>query len=122
MEREKLHGRTRKFEARHGRAFAAYAAANRRYVCYQLSQKLDEFSEGLFVLQEASIYVILYRMQEKGYISASQQLVGRRRTRVYYHLEEKGKEYLKQVRKEYFSVTKGVLNVFAQVRGGLGRG
>ena len=25
---------------------------------YQLSQKLDEFSEGLFVLQEASMYVI----------------------------------------------------------------
>lgn len=78
---------------------------------YQLSQKLDEFSEGLFVLQEASMYVILYRMQEKGYISASQQLVGRRRTRVYYHLEEKGKEY--------FSVTKGVLNVLRKCGEGL---
>lgn len=29
IEREK-HGRTRKFEARHGRAFVAYAAANRK--------------------------------------------------------------------------------------------
>ena len=86
---------------------------------YQLSQKLDEFSEGLFVLQEASMYVILYRMQKKGYISASQQLVGRRRTRVYYHLEEKGKEYLRQVRKEYFSVTKGVLNVLRKCGEGL---
>ena len=86
---------------------------------YQLSQKLDEFSEGLFVLQEASMYVILYRMQEKGYISASQQLVGRRRTRVYCHLEPAGEEYLKQVRKEYFSVTKGVLNVLRKCGEGL---
>ena len=86
---------------------------------YQLSQKVDEFSEGLFVLQEASMYVILYRMQEKGYISASQQLVGRRRTRVYYHLEPAGEEYLKQVRKEYFSVTKGVLNVLRKCGEGL---
>ena len=44
---------------------------------------------------------------------------GRRRTRVYYHLEPAGEEYLKQVRKEYFGVTKGVLNVLRKCGEGL---
>ena len=86
---------------------------------YQLSQELGERSEGLFVLQEASMYTILYRLVEKGLISDRQELVGRRRTRVYYHLEPDGAAYLTQIRRDYFSVNRGVLNVLRTCGRGL---
>ena len=86
---------------------------------YQLSQELGERSEGLFVLQEASMYTILYRLVEKGLISDRQELVGRRRTRVYYHVEPDGATYLTQIRRDYFSVNRGVLNVLRTCGRGL---
>lgn len=86
---------------------------------YQLSQELAGRSEGLFVLQEASMYTTLYRMEEKGLISNRQELVGRRRTRVYYHLEPAGVIYLEQIRRDYFSVNRGVLKVLRKCGEGL---
>ena len=76
---------------------------------YKLCQQLEEKSHGLFVLQEGSLYPPLYRMVDKGYISDRTELVGRRRTRIYYHLEPSGKEYLKEIIKEYFSLNRGIL-------------
>lgn len=75
---------------------------------YQLCQQLEEKSHGLFVLQEGSLYPPLYRMVDKGYISDRSELVGRRRTRVYYHIELIGKEYLKDITKEYLSLNRGI--------------
>lgn len=76
---------------------------------YQLCQQLDESSKGLFLLQEGSLYPPLYRMLDKGYISDRSERVGKRRTRVYYHLEPKGKKYLEEIKKEYFSLNRGIL-------------
>ena len=78
---------------------------------YQLSQTLAQRSEGLFTLQEGSMYPTLYRLMEKGLISDRKELVGKRRTRVYYHLEPKGETYLGEIRREYFSLNQGVMNV-----------
>lgn len=57
---------------------------------YQLSQELEIRSKGLFLLQEGSMYPTLYRMLEKGLVSDRIEKVGKRRTRVYYHIEPKG--------------------------------
>ena len=78
---------------------------------YQLSQMLAQRSGGLYTLQEGSMYPTLYRLMEKGLISDRKELVGKRRTRVYYHLEPKGEAYLAEIRREYFSLNQGVMNV-----------
>lgn len=78
---------------------------------YQLSHELAERSEDLFVLQEGSMYPTLYRLLEKGLISDRNVRVGKRRTRVYYHIEDEGRAYLEQIRREYFSMTYGVMKV-----------
>ncbi len=78
---------------------------------YQLSQELESRSGGRYSLQESSMYPILYRMMDKGLISDKQVLVGKRRTRVYYHLEDKGREYLNGIRAEYLSLCKGILQI-----------
>ena len=78
---------------------------------YQLSQELNNRSKGLFLLQEGSMYPTLYRMIDKALISDSQEKVGRRRVRVYYHLEPLGVEYLQEISREYADLTQGIFNV-----------
>lgn len=56
---------------------------------YELSQTLEERSDGLFTIKESTMYPTLYRLQSKGLISDRQEKVGARRTRVYYHTVEK---------------------------------
>lgn len=58
---------------------------------YELLQEMNERSKGKFTLKDGSMYPILYRMIDKRLITDEQVLVGRRRTRVYYHLTDEGK-------------------------------
>lgn len=78
---------------------------------YQISQELERRSDGAYTLQESSMYPILYRMMDKGYISDKPVKVGKRRTRVYYHLEDAGAQRLVQARREYLSLSLGVLKI-----------
>lgn len=76
---------------------------------YQICQELEKRSRGLFILPEGSLYPVLYRLLDRGYISDKKELVGKRRTRVYYHIENEGIEYLDEITKEYFSLNRGIL-------------
>ena len=78
---------------------------------YQLSQELASRSRGLYTIQESTMYPTLYRLVEKGVITDRQEKVGKRKTRVYYHLEDAGIEYLKALRKEYCGICFGVLSI-----------
>lgn len=78
---------------------------------YQLSQELASRSKGLYTLQESTMYPTLYKLVEKGAVSDRQEKVGKRRTRVYYHLEDSGRIYLAALRKEYCGICLGVLSV-----------
>ena len=86
---------------------------------YQLSQELSNRSEGLYVMPEGSMYPTLYRMLDKGLISDHRVIVGKRRARVYYHLEPAGVEYLDKIRKEYFSMCEGIEKVLNRSGQGL---
>lgn len=76
---------------------------------YELVQKIKEQSNGLYIMQESSLYPSLYRLLNKGFISDRQIKVGKRRVRVYYHIEEAGKRYLTEIRKEYLTLCRGIL-------------
>ena len=76
---------------------------------YQLCQQIELCSKGLYTLQKGSLYPSLYRLLDKDYISDRSEKVGKRRTRVYYHLEPKGQAYLQEIKKEYFSLNRGIL-------------
>lgn len=78
---------------------------------YEISQELANQSEGLYTIQETSLYPTLYRLLNKGCISDRTEKVGVRRTRVYYHLEPEGEAYLEAIRKEYLSTNLGVLRI-----------
>lgn len=78
---------------------------------YQLVQELFARSKGLYELKEGTMYPSLYRLLEKGLISDHKELVGRKRTRVYYHLEPAGEQHLEMLTKEYCAITKGIDSV-----------
>lgn len=83
---------------------------------YLLSQEIEKRSNGHYTLQESSMYPTLYRLVDKGFISYRQEKVGKRRIRVYYHLEPQGKQYLAAAKKEYLSLTLGILSVLGVER------
>ena len=81
---------------------------------YQLAQELAERSGGRYKLQESSMYPILYRMIDKGLISDRRELVGKRRVRVYYHMENEGLLYYEQALKDYLLTVGGVLEILGK--------
>lgn len=78
---------------------------------YEMSQELQTRSGGKFILQESSMYPTLYRLEDKGYITVTKQQVGKRRTRMYYHLEPCGLEYLQGSLAEYLSMQEGIRSI-----------
>lgn len=57
---------------------------------YQLVQTISERSGGVITIQIGSLYPVLYRLRDDGYISETQVPIGRRKFRVYYHIEPSG--------------------------------
>lgn len=78
---------------------------------YELLQELKSRSKQKFLLKDGSMYPIMYRMITKGLVTDEQVLVGKRRTRVYYHITEFGKTYLEEIKAEYFSMSEGIANI-----------
>lgn len=79
---------------------------------YELSKTLAEKSEGKYEIQEGSMYPTLYRLIERNYISDHKEVIGKRRTRVYYHIEEEGLKYLKEIIDEYNTLNDGIAKIF----------
>lgn len=75
---------------------------------YQLVQETHLRSGGRINTQEGSLYPVLYRLQDQGLISDRKVLVGKRMTRVYYHLEPAGLERLGRLVEEYRTITQGM--------------
>lgn len=78
---------------------------------YQLVQETEKQSGGRLTTQEGSLYPVLYKLLDQGLISDRKVLVGKRMTRVYYHLEPAGEERLKELIQEYEEVTRGVFQI-----------
>lgn len=75
---------------------------------YQLSQLIHQHSNGILTVPEGSMYPTLYRLLEKGYVTDYKKQVGKRLTRVYYHLEPQGQQYLSELLENYNKVDEGI--------------
>ena len=78
---------------------------------YQLKTEILERSNNLLDLTEGVLYPPLYRMIEKELISERKETVGKRRVRVYYHIEDSGKAFLEYLKSEYKKAMEGVCRV-----------
>ena len=75
---------------------------------YQITQLFKEKSNGRFTMLEGTLYLILYKLVELGYLSTYSKTVGIKRTRKDYYLEPSGQEYLSRILNEYDEITKGI--------------
>lgn len=69
---------------------------------------MEEKSGGRFTMLEGTLYLILYKLIDQGYLTVREELVGKRRKRKYYHMEESGREYLQQILNEYNEISLGI--------------
>ncbi|MBR5570397.1 MAG: PadR family transcriptional regulator [Oscillospiraceae bacterium] len=75
---------------------------------YQLVQGTNQISGGRIQTQEGSLYPVLYKLLDQGLISDKKVLVGKRMTRIYYHLEPAGKVRLQELIREFDDITTGM--------------
>ena len=75
---------------------------------YQISQLVKERSGNILTIPEGSMYPTLYRLEDKGYISGEKRKIRKRLTRVYYHLEPAGKDYLKELLDSFYTVNMAI--------------
>lgn len=84
---------------------------------YEITKTISNNSGGLLSISHNTIYTATYKLEEENMISEYSKLVGKKRTRVYYHLETKGKEHLKKLLEDYSNMTGGVQKILASLGG-----
>lgn len=75
---------------------------------YELSNGMETLSGGRFTMPEGTLYPILYKMEDKGYINVRYEKIGRRMRRAYYSLTDEGVQYYHLLLKEYQNVQEGI--------------
>lgn len=60
---------------------------------YEIARELERRSEGYFDLTASTLYSALRRLEDRGLVSSSWQLVARQKRR-YYELTDKGRQIL----------------------------
>lgn len=88
---------------------------------YQLVQETANSSGGKLTTQEGSLYPVLYRLLDQGLISDRKVQVGKRMSRIYYHLEPAGEERLRELIQEYEDVTQGIFQIIREEGGTHGK-
>ena len=82
---------------------------------YQLVQKTQESSGGRIITQEGSLYPVLYKLLDQGLISDRKVPIGKRMSRIYYHIEPLGEAKLRELISEYKDITKGIYLLIGEV-------
>ena len=75
---------------------------------YQLVQETIQRSGGRIATQEGSLYPVLYKLLDQGLISDKKVQVGKRMTRIYYHLEPAGAVRLVELKAEFGEIVQGI--------------
>ena len=78
---------------------------------YQIVQAITERSEGAINVQIGSLYPVLYKLLEDGCVSDKEVPAGKRRVRVYYHIEPSGLKLLQELRSEHDAFERGLAKV-----------
>ena len=74
---------------------------------YEIVKAIEEKSGGRFQLPLGTLYPVLYRFLENGYLSDRDEIVNKR-LRKYYHLEKNGEEFYEAALAEYRKISEGV--------------
>ncbi len=77
---------------------------------YQMITELERRSDDTFKMKEGTLYPVLKKMENAGYLKTYSEEIGGR-TRKYYHISEKGLDLLKAEEKEWREYSHGINSV-----------
>ena len=84
---------------------------------YEIQKMINNHSEQLLSISLNTIYTVTYKLEKENLISEYSKRVGKKRTRVYYHLEETEKEHLAKVMTNYNNMIDGVNRIINSLGG-----
>lgn len=80
---------------------------------YQLAQEIKKGTDNKIAILEGSMYTILNRLKDNGYVTCHSELSGKKMVRVYYHITEKGVQHLNELNatfNEYVDIIKNLIH------------
>ena len=84
---------------------------------YEIVKLIANDSDNRLTLSSNTVYASAYKLEQAQMISEYSKLVGKKRTRIYYHIEPKGREHLKELQTSYTNMTMGVQRIFDKLGG-----
>ena len=79
---------------------------------YELSEALEQRSEGILTLGRGTLYPLLYNLEAKGLVAAEWDENESKRKRRYYSITSQGKSELAAKKEQWASLQQGVNLVF----------
>jgi len=70
---------------------------------YEITQEIHRISDGIFTYK--SLYPYIYRLKSADCIAEQSQEVAKNRTRIYFHITDRGREHLVNIKKKYRQLT-----------------
>lgn len=83
---------------------------------YEITKSIDEYSKKCLSISQNTIYAATYKLKDDNKISEYSQLAGKKRTRIYYHIEDNGINYLNELEQQFSQTVKGVENVIITLK------
>lgn len=77
---------------------------------YEITKLIKKYSNDLIVIKDGTMYPILYKLLDEGFISSYDKVVSRK-LRVYYHIEPSGMEKFNEMVSDYDNMIKGIDNI-----------
>ena len=78
---------------------------------YDIKKTISEITDDILPMSQNTIYAAAYKLENEEKISEYSKLVGRKRTRIYYHIEKPGLTYLEKLTSDYQMVTTNVCKI-----------
>lgn len=79
---------------------------------YQLIQELKQRSDSVFSLKDGTLYPILYRLEDSGFVESKWSTSeGRQVPRKYYEITKEGINALKEMREAWSNINTGISQI-----------
>lgn len=78
---------------------------------YEIVKFIKEKSNGCLSISQNTVYAVTYKLVNEGKISEYSKLVGKKRTRIYYHIEDEGRAYYENLLESFHNAYSGVESI-----------
>lgn len=78
---------------------------------YEIIKELDDRSDGTFQLKEGTLYPVLHKLENSGYVHSYMSKSDAGKERKYYHITEKGKKQLSTEKQQWHVFSSSVNKV-----------